>query len=61
VIDDYPSCEETHVTLFLYHDSADPVSVSSALRAELCFDVYFHGACEGVRQAKQINATHPGT
>jgi hypothetical protein len=157
VIDDYPSCEETYVTLRLYHDSADPVSVSSALglsptdsqrigesyqkrgvtqiypfsgwfycserhvqsydtakhldwllrqlkprqaeidqlRAqgwrmdiaclwdsrsghggpalspdllrrlaalgiELWFDVYFHGAYEGVRQAKQINATHPG-
>jgi hypothetical protein len=61
VIDDYPSCEETHVTFRFYHDSADPISVSSALGAELCFDFYFHGACEGVRQAKQINATHPGT
>lgn len=31
---DYPTCEETYVTLRVYHDSADPASVSSALRLE---------------------------
>ena len=29
--DDYPTCEETYVTLRVYHDSADPASVSAAL------------------------------
>lgn len=32
--DDYPTCEETYVTLRVYHESADPASVSSALRLE---------------------------
>lgn len=29
--DDYPTCEETYVTLRIYHDSADPASVTAAL------------------------------
>jgi Domain of unknown function (DUF4279) len=29
--DDYPTCEETYVTLRLYHDSANPTLVSAAL------------------------------
>lgn len=29
--DDYPTCHETYVTLRVYHDSADPDAVSSAL------------------------------
>ena len=29
--DDYPTCHETYVTLRVYHDTADPDDVSSAL------------------------------
>jgi hypothetical protein len=34
MIDDYPTCEETYVTLRVYHDVADPASVSAALQLE---------------------------
>ena len=30
MIDDYPTCRETYVTLRAYHDSADPSDVSNA-------------------------------
>ena len=32
--DDYPTCEKTYVTLRVYHDSADPSQISSALGIE---------------------------
>ena len=32
--DDYPTCEETYVTLRLYHDSADPADATAVLQLD---------------------------
>jgi hypothetical protein len=34
MIDDYPTCEETYVTLRVYHDAADPAAVTARLGLE---------------------------
>ena len=55
MIDDYPSCEETYVTRRLDHDSADPVSVSSALGLS-------PSTCQRVGQSHQtrrVTQIHP--